>query len=89
MEALQEAVGIPNSRYEEERLNGDKTAVREAFGLEADARARAAGRALALDTAVSEALALADELVRNADSLGPLNSAVETSRESGAGAGGS
>jgi predicted ATPase/class 3 adenylate cyclase len=85
VEALQEAVGIPNSRYEEKRLNEDKATVREALGLEADARARAAGRALALDAAVSETLALADELAHNVGSVSP-NSAVDTSRKSGAGA---
>ena len=42
----------------------DMAAVREALGSEADAEARAAGQALPLETAVSEALALADELAR-------------------------
>jgi len=89
VEALQEAVGIPNSRYEEKRLNEDKATVREALGLEADARARAAGRALALDAAVSETLALADELAHNAANVGPPNSGAETSPERGSGARGS
>ena len=51
--------------------------VREALGSEADAEARPAGRALPLQTAVSEALALADEIVRAMDPVGPRTAASE------------
>ena len=46
VEALRETVGIPPWRYEEERQTQDMATVREALGSEADAEARAAGRAL-------------------------------------------
>jgi tetratricopeptide (TPR) repeat protein len=66
VEALRETVGISPSRYEKERQTQDMTTVREALGTEADAAARAAGRALPLEAAVREALAFADEIIRNA-----------------------
>jgi predicted ATPase/class 3 adenylate cyclase len=70
VEALRESVGISSSRYEVERQAQDMTTIREALGTEADAEARAVGRALPLETAVREALAFADEIVRNADLAG-------------------
>jgi predicted ATPase/class 3 adenylate cyclase len=66
VELLRETVGIPPARYEEEQQAKDMTAVRDALGTKGDAEARAAGRALAVETAVSNALALADELVASA-----------------------
>jgi predicted ATPase/class 3 adenylate cyclase len=78
VEALQEAVGIPNSRYEEERLNNDKRAVREALGLDADREARATGRVLPLESAVSEALALANKIARTVESVGLPHAGAET-----------
>jgi hypothetical protein len=66
VELLRETVGLPSSRYEEEQQAQDMTAVRDALGTKVDAEARAAGRELALETAVSNALALADELVASA-----------------------
>ena len=53
--------------------------VREALGSEADAEARAAGRALPLPTAVSEALAFADEIAPATGPVGPRNAAGEPS----------
>jgi tetratricopeptide (TPR) repeat protein len=79
VEALQETVGIPRSTYEEERLTEDMAAVREALGAETDAAARAAGQALTLETAVGEAFAFADELVRGDGDLGSPDSTAETS----------
>jgi tetratricopeptide (TPR) repeat protein len=66
VETLRETVGLPRSRYELEQQNKDMAAVREALGTEVDAERRAAGRALSLATAVSEALMLADELAGRA-----------------------
>jgi predicted ATPase/Tfp pilus assembly protein PilF len=65
VEALRETVGISPSRFEKERQTQDIATVREALGTEADAESWAAGRALPLPTAVSEALALADEIARH------------------------
>jgi tetratricopeptide (TPR) repeat protein len=70
IEALRETVSIQRSPYEEEQRAQDMTVVREALGPEVDADARAAGRALPLQTAVSEALALADEIASNAEHIG-------------------
>jgi predicted ATPase/class 3 adenylate cyclase len=66
VEALREIVGIPRSRYEQQRQSQDMASIREALGTEADVAARVAGRALPLETAVSEALALADQLIGGA-----------------------
>jgi hypothetical protein len=64
--ALREPVGIQHSHYEEERRAQDMTTIREALGTEVDAAARAAGRALSLETAVREALALAGAILTQA-----------------------
>jgi hypothetical protein len=77
VETLRETVGIPPSRYERERQAQDLATVREALGAEADAEARAAGRALPLETAVSEALRLADEIAPATGPVDPHNAAGE------------
>jgi hypothetical protein len=48
--------------------------IRDALGNEAESEARVAGRALPLEAAVSEALALADKVVNDADGVGLLDS---------------
>jgi hypothetical protein len=68
VEALRETVGVTASRFEEDRQTRDMAAVRDMLGAKVDAEARTAGRALALETAVSDALALADQFVANASS---------------------
>jgi len=79
VDAVRETVGIRPSRFEQERQTQDIAAVRQALGSEADAEARAAGRALPLQTAVSEALRLADEIARAMDPVDPHNAAGEPS----------
>jgi hypothetical protein len=59
-------------------LNDDKRAVREALGLDADREARATGRVLPLDSAVSEALALANKIARTVESVGLPHAGAET-----------
>lgn len=79
VEVLQESVSIQRSRFEEERRARDMTTLREALGSEAAAEARAAGRALPLQTAVSEALELANEIARATDPVVPRTAAGEPS----------
>ena len=64
VETLRETVGLPGSRYELERQAQDMATIRETLGPEVDSETRAAGRALPLETAASEALVLADKLAR-------------------------
>jgi predicted ATPase/class 3 adenylate cyclase len=67
VETLRETVGALGSGYEAERQREDMAAVRDALGTDVDAVVRASGRALALEEAVAEAAALADELVNTRD----------------------
>jgi predicted ATPase/class 3 adenylate cyclase len=67
VETLRETVGAAGSGYEAERQREDMAAVREALGTDVDAVVRASGRALALEEAVAEAAALADELGNTRD----------------------
>jgi predicted ATPase/class 3 adenylate cyclase/Tfp pilus assembly protein PilF len=67
VETLRETVGAAGSGYEAERQSEDMAAVRDALGTDVDAAARASGRALALEEAVAEAAALADELGNTRD----------------------
>jgi hypothetical protein len=77
VETLRETVGPPGSPYAEERQARDMAAVRDALGTEVGAWVT--GRALPLDAAVSEALALAAEIVGDAAGVGRLHAASETS----------
>jgi hypothetical protein len=67
VETLRETVGAAGSGYDAKRQREDMAAVRDALGTDVDAAARASGRALALEEAVAEAAALADELVNTRD----------------------
>jgi hypothetical protein len=77
VETLRETVGPPGSRYAEERQAQDMAAVRDALGTEVGAWVT--GRALPLDAAVSESLALAAEIVGDAAGVGLLHGISETS----------
>jgi predicted ATPase len=74
VESLRESVGTPGSGYPKERQSLDMANIRDALGNEAESEARVAGRALPLEAAVSEALALADKVVNDADGVGLLDS---------------
>jgi tetratricopeptide (TPR) repeat protein len=79
VETLRETVGPPGSPYAEERQAQDMAAVRDALRTEAGGGAWDTGRALPLDVAVSEALALAAEIVGDAAGIGLLHATGATS----------
>jgi hypothetical protein len=79
VETLRETVGPPGSPYAEERQARDMAAVRDALGTEVGVGVWDAGRALPLEVAVSEALALAAEIVGDTAGVGLLHAASETS----------
>jgi tetratricopeptide (TPR) repeat protein len=79
VDTMRKTVGPLGSRYEDERHSRDMAAVRDALGAEAEFEARSAGQALPLEQAVREALALADDVVRDSARSPLLHSAGETS----------
>jgi predicted ATPase/class 3 adenylate cyclase/Tfp pilus assembly protein PilF len=79
VDTMRKTVGPLRSRYEDERQSRDMAVVRDALGAEAELEARSAGQALPLEQAVREALALADDIVRDSARSPLLHSAGETS----------